>query len=156
MKITARYAFVLSRIVLVGAALLAFGARAEVIDIDNAELARLSAAGVPVIDIRTEGEWKETGVVPGSRLITLFDEQGRADAPAWLAKVKGVAGPEQPVIVICRSGNRTRAASQLLSQQAGYRTVYNVKAGIRAWAGDNRPLVPAATAVATCPAGARC
>jgi rhodanese-related sulfurtransferase len=130
-------------------------AYAEVIDVDNAELARLAAAGVPVIDIRTAGEWQETGVVAGSKLITLFDEQGRAD-PDWLAKVKGVAGPDKPVIVICRSGNRTKAASQLLSGQAGYNTVYNAKAGIRAWAGEGRPLVPAAGAVAACPAGVRC
>lgn len=130
--------------------------RADVVDIDNAELARLSAAGVPVIDIRTEGEWKETGIVPGSRLITLFDERGRADAPAWLEKVKGVARPDQPVIVICRSGNRTRVASQMLTQQAGYAKVYNVKEGIRTWAKEGRPLVPATTAVASCPAGTKC
>lgn len=129
--------------------------RAEIIDIDSAELARLAATGVPVIDIRTEGEWKDTGVVAGSRLITLFDEKGRAD-PAWLDKVKGVAGPEQPVIVICRSGNRTKVASQLLAQDAGYKTVYNAKNGIRGWAGESRPLVPAASAIASCPAGQRC
>lgn len=154
-----RYALVLIRAaaaLVALTALVALPARAEVIDIDNAELARLAAAGVPVIDIRTAGEWQETGIVPGSRLITLFDERGRADAPAWLEQVKGVAQPGQPVIVICRSGNRTRAASQLLSQQAGYKTVYNVKAGIRAWAGEKRPLVPASGAVASCPAGARC
>ncbi len=131
-------------------------ARAEVVDITNAELARLAISGVPVIDIRTEGEWKETGIVPGSRLITLFDEKGRADAPAWLAKVKEVAKPDQPLIIICRSGNRTKMASQLLSQQAGYAKVYNVKDGIRAWAAEGRTLAPATTAVASCPAGARC
>lgn len=129
--------------------------RAEVIDIDNAELARLMAAGVPVIDIRTEGEWKSTGVVPGSQPITLFDERGRVD-PDWLARVKRVAPPEQPVIVICRSGNRTQAASRLLSAQAGYGTVYNVKQGIRAWIAEKRPLAPVDTMLATCPSGARC
>ena len=131
-------------------------ARAEVVDITNAELARLAISGVPVIDIRTEGEWKETGIVRGSGLITLFDEKGRADAPAWLAKVKEVAKPDQPVIVICRSGNRTKMASQLLAQQGGYAKVYNVKDGIRAWAAEGRTLAPATTAVASCPAGARC
>ena len=136
--------------------LLALSARADVVDIDNAGLARLAAAGVPVIDIRTEGEWKESGVIPGSRLLTFVDERGRTDAPAWLAKVQAVAKPDQPVILICRSGNRTRAASHLLSQQAGYQKVYNVKDGIRSWAGDGRPLVAAPTAVASCPAGARC
>lgn len=140
---------------LLAAALFALSTRAEVVDIDNAELARLAAAGVPVIDIRTAGEWKETGIVAGSRLITLFDERGRADAPAWVDKVKGVARPEQPVVLICRSGNRTRAATQLLTQN-GYTKIYNVKDGIRAWAKEGRPLTPAATAIATCPGNAPC
>ncbi len=150
------YANVFIRVLFLLALSLPFFARAEVIDIDNAELARLMATGVPVIDIRTEGEWKDTGVLPGSRLITLFDERGRADAPAWLEKVKEVAKPGQPVIVICRSGNRTQAASRLLTQQGGYATVYNVKDGIRAWTAQGRPLFPPKSAVATCPSGARC
>jgi rhodanese-related sulfurtransferase len=120
------------------------GARADVLNIDNTELARLSASGVAVIDIRTAPEWKETGIVPGSHLFTLFDDKGRADAPSWLDKVKSVAKPEQPVILICRSGNRTRTAAQFLSQQAGYRTVYNVTKGIQAWAKDGRPMAQAA------------
>ena len=128
-------------------------ARAEVIDIDNAELAKLAASGVPVIDIRTAAEWQESGVLAGSRLITLFDERGNADPAAWLKRVQSVAGPQQPVVLICRSGNRTKAASHLLTEQAGYAKVYNVKNGIRAWAMDGRPLVAAA---AECKAGKTC
>ncbi|EXI80146.1 MAG: molybdopterin biosynthesis protein MoeB [Candidatus Accumulibacter sp. BA-94] len=101
------------------ALLLAFTVRAEVVDIDTAELARLRAAGVPVIDIRTASEWRDSGVVEGSKLITYVDDRGRIDHPAWLAKVQEVATRNQPVIVICRSGNRTKAASQFLSEQAG-------------------------------------
>ena len=142
-------------IVSLTAALLAMSAQADIVDIDNAELARLAISGVPVIDIRTEGEWKESGIVPGSRLITLFDEKGRPD-PAWLEKVKGVAKPDQPLIIICRSGNRTKAGSQMLVQQGGYQKVYNVKDGIRGWAKEGRMMSPASTAVATCPAGTRC
>ena len=136
--------------------LAAFGARAEVLDIDNAELARLVAGGVALIDIRTEGEWKESGIVPGSHLITLFDEKGRADPPAWLAKVKAVAKPEQPVILICRTGNRTKPGTQFLSQQAGYKTVYNVSKGIHAWIKEGRPMASTAHAAASCAPGARC
>jgi rhodanese-related sulfurtransferase len=130
--------------------------RAEVIDIDNAETARLLTAGVPVIDIRTVREWQESGILPGSHLLTLVDEQGRADPAAWLKQVQRVARPNQPLIVICRSGNRTRLASQILSEQAGYRTVYNVKNGILAWASEGRRLTPAASAMAACPSGMNC
>jgi rhodanese-related sulfurtransferase len=128
----------------------AFNARADIVDIDNAELASLSAAGIPVIDIRTAPEWKETGIVPGSHLLTYFDERGNADPAAWLKKVKTFAKPGDPVVVICRSGNRTKAASQFLSLQAGYVKVYNVKHGIRDWVREGRPIVSAAPALASC------
>lgn len=130
--------------------LFALAARAEVIDIDNAQLAKLSAAGVPVIDIRTKPEWEQTGIVPGSHLLTFFDERGNADPGAWLNKAQAIAKPNEPVIVICRTGNRTKALSQFLSQRVGYAKVYNVKHGITAWAKEGRPVVSAAPALAAC------
>lgn len=134
----------------------AFAARADIIDIDNAELAKLAASGVPVIDIRTSPEWEETGIVPGSHLLTFFDERGRADPAAWLARARAIAKPGDPLIVICRSGNRTKALSQFLSQQAGYAKVYNARNGIRAWAKEGRPIVSAAPALAACRAAKTC
>ena len=136
--------------------LAALSVRAEVVNIDNTELARLAASGVAVIDIRTAPEWKETGVIPGSRLITFFDENGQSDPQAWLAKLKTVTKPDQPVILICRSGNRTRPATQFLAQQGGYKTVYNAATGIGSWAREGRPLTPATSAMAACAAGTRC
>ncbi|MCM8597540.1 MAG: rhodanese-like domain-containing protein [Candidatus Accumulibacter sp.] len=130
-------------------------AHAEVVEIDPAQVARLSASGVPIIDVRTEGEWKETGVIPGSRLLTFVDERGRSDPPAWLASVQEATKRKQPVILVCRSGKRSRAAGEFLSQQAGYSTVYDLKGGILAWDKEGLPLAPAVTAP-TCPTGARC
>lgn len=137
-------------------ALCALLARAEVINIDNAELAQLIRSGVTVIDIRTQPEWEETGIVPGSRLLTYFDERGRADPAVWLEKLKPLARPGDPVVVICRSGNRTRPVSQLLSQQAGYPRVYNVKKGIKDWIGSGGTVVPAASSIAACRADKTC
>ncbi|UCV02030.1 rhodanese-like domain-containing protein [Dechloromonas denitrificans] len=131
-------------------------AHAEVIDIDNAELARLLKDGVPVIDIRLQSEWEETGIVGGSALLTFFDERGRHNAPAWLEKVAPIAKPNEPVIVICRTGNRTKAVSQFLSQQAGYATVYNVKAGIKGWIASGAPVVPASQSIAACRSAKTC
>ena len=53
-------------------------AQAEVVDIGNDQLKALFKQGTPVVDLRTAGEWRQTGVVKGSQMITLFDEQGRA------------------------------------------------------------------------------
>lgn len=137
-------------------AVAALAVRAEVIDIDNAELAKLAAAGVPVIDIRTRPEWEETGIVKGSHLLTFFDERGKADPATWLDRAKGIAKPGEPVILICRTGNRTKAVSQFLSERVGYAKVYNVKSGIVAWAKEGRPIVSAAPAVSACRAANTC
>jgi rhodanese-related sulfurtransferase len=130
--------------------------RAEVIDIDNAELNRLLKSGVTIIDIRTQPEWEETGIVAGSHLLTFFDDRGRADPAAWLDKVKPFAKPGDPVVVICRSGNRTKAVSQFLSKQAGYATVYNVRDGIKGWLKERNTVVAATSAIAACRAERTC
>ena len=125
-------------------------AHAEVIDIDNAELEKLAKSGVPVIDIRLQSEWEETGIVSGSKLLTFFDENGKADPASWLDKVSPIAKPAQPIIVICRTGNRTKAVSRFLSEQAGYARVYNVKTGIKDWLKNGGTVVPATPSIAAC------
>ena len=146
----------IAKLFLMLAAVAAFGARAEIIDIDNAQLAKLAAEGVPLIDIRTRPEWEETGVIAKSHLLTFFDEKGGADPALWLQRARAIAKPGEALIVICRSGNRTNAVSQFLTQQAGYARVYNVKNGIRAWAKEGRPLTPAAPLIAACRAARTC
>ncbi len=126
------------------ALLLAFAsiaAHADIVDITPADIARLSTGGATLIDVRTRSEWQESGVIAGSQLITLVDEQGRTDAAAWLSKVKQASRPEQAVILICRSGRRSLAGAQLLTQQGGYRKVYNVSGGMGAWLAERRPVV---------------
>ena len=131
-------------------------AHAEIIDIDNAQLAKLMQDGVPVVDIRLQSEWEETGIVSGSKLQTFFNERGQADPASWLDKAKPYAKPNDPIIVICRTGNRTKAVSQFLSQQAGYGKVYNVKAGIKGWIASGGPVVPATQSIAACRAAKTC
>lgn len=131
-------------------------AQAVVIDIDNDELAKLMASGIPVIDVRTAPEWQQTGVVPGSHLLTFFDERGNATPSAWLEKARTIAKSKEPVIVICRSGNRTKAVSQFLSDQVGYAKVYNVKNGIAAWVRDGRTLTPFVSRMSSCGSSNTC
>ena len=134
----------------------AMAVHAEVINIDNAELARLSASGAAVIDIRTAPEWKETGVISGSKLLTFFDEKGQSDPAHWLKQLKSLTKPGQPVVLICRSGNRSRTVAQFMWQQAGYKTVYNVTSGINVWSREGRPVVPSNSPLVTCAAGNGC
>ncbi|MEM7292617.1 MAG: rhodanese-like domain-containing protein [Pseudomonadota bacterium] len=102
-------------------------------NIDNDQLRSLLDAGTPIVDVRTSDEWRETGVISDSHLLTFFDGLGRFDAEAWYAQFEKVAGPETPVILICHSGTRSKVIGFWLSQSLEYHTVYNVSRGIVDW-----------------------
>ena len=81
-----------------------------------------------IIDIRTETEWRQTGIVPGSRCITFFDDFGNYDVDKFLEEYGKVAGKEELVGLICRTGSRTRMVTNFLRQN-GYNAV-NLDGGI--------------------------
>ncbi len=101
-------------------------------EIDNRELASLVADGVTVVDIREPWEWEQTGVIEGSHLITAFDPQGRLE-PDFLPRFASLVGPEDEVVLICRTGNRTSFLASALSEQLGYERIRNVTHGILPW-----------------------
>lgn len=111
----------------------------SVSNVSNAELQDLMAKGVTLVDIRLPEEWQQTGVVEGSKLLTLFEKNGSV-APNFLADLQKMVPADKPVALICRTGNRTRAGTQMLAQ-AGYTQVYNVTRGITGWIGEGKPVV---------------
>ena len=108
-------------------------------NIDNAKLQSLIEQGVRVYDIRRAEEWRETGVIAGSRKLTFVDEKGRL-MPEFASRFQSEVGPGDPVILICRTGSRTRALAGLLSEELGYTRVYNVRDGITGWLREGRAV----------------
>lgn len=110
--------------------------------IGNAKLSELMAQGVTLVDIRTEPEWQQTGVVEGAHTITLFDLSGRPreDFVPRLEALLG--GRDAPVAFICRSGNRSAVAANALTSQLGFEKIYNVSSGMNGWLGEKRPVIP--------------
>ena len=108
-------------------------------NINNSELSKLLEEKVTLVDIRRPEEWKQTGIVPGSNMITLFTSRGGIN-PDFVSQLQKVSSPGKPVILICRTGNRTRAGSTMLVKQLGYKNVYNVTRGITGWIGDKRAV----------------
>ena len=109
-------------------------------NVDNGGLKTLLAQGVPVYDIRRSEEWRSTGVVEGSRKLTYVDAKGRPN-PEFLPRFIIEVGKNDPVVLICRTGNRTDALARELIEKMGYTQVYNVRDGITRWIGDNNPVV---------------
>ncbi|WP_305987053.1 FKBP-type peptidyl-prolyl cis-trans isomerase [Roseibium sp. MMSF_3544] len=118
-------------------------------DIGNEELKAKLAAGATVIDIRRPDEWKQTGVIPGSHLVTFFDASGNVNPEFGAELQKLVASPADEVVFICRTGRRSQVLSEYLSGQAGFTNVVNVKDGIMSWIGDGE-AVAAATLPENC------
>ena len=114
---------------------------AEILQADNAELVKLIEQGVPVVDIRTNTEWRTTGVIKDSHLMTFFDEQGNYDVSAWLAELSSIVAPDEPVAIICLGGSRSMTLSHFLDTKAGYGNVINVTRGIDRWIKDGHPIV---------------
>lgn len=109
-------------------------------NLDNAQLtSMLQQKNVPIYDIRRVDEWRQTGVIKGSKLLTFVDGGGRVK-PRFLEKFTAKVGQNDPVILICRTGNRTDALARHLVEQMGYTQVYNVRNGISRWIGDNQPV----------------
>lgn len=85
-------------------------------------------SGVKIIDIRTEAEWKETGIIKDSILLTFYDEQGNYDPKKFLTEVKTLVKKGEKVAIICRSGSRSIPVANYLGKQ-GYESI-NLKGGI--------------------------
>ena len=105
----------------------------DVIEIGNIELKSLLQKKIPLIDIRRKDEWKSTGIVENSILMTFFDKNGKANTNEWLKELNKIANKNDPVILICRTGRRTGIISKFLSEKVGYRLIYDVTDGITDW-----------------------
>jgi len=109
-------------------------------NIDNQQLISLKSQGIPVYDIRRADEWKQTGTVEGSHRLTFVDDNGRV-MPDFMSKFTQAVGKNDPVILLCRSGNRSDSLARALMEQAGYTKIYNVKNGMNRWLSEGLPVI---------------
>ena len=101
-------------------------AASEVIELSDevtpGTVAELNARGaITVIDVREDWEFAE-GHVPGATLIPLGSLPDRADE----------IPTDKPVVLVCRSGNRSGQAFRFLSGE-GYDNVSNMTGGMNDW-----------------------
>jgi rhodanese-related sulfurtransferase len=84
------------------------------------EAHQMYAEGTFVLDVRTPEEWNEFHA-PDTTLIPLDELASRVDE---LPK-------DQPIVVVCRSGNRSQAGRDILLQ-AGFNAT-SMNGGLNAW-----------------------
>jgi rhodanese-related sulfurtransferase len=84
---------------------------------------RLAAAPAPfVLDVRTPQEYAQDGHIAGSVLIPLQELDQRL----------GELPKDQAIVCVCRSGNRSAQACDLLARQ-GFTQLSNMQGGMNAW-----------------------
>lgn len=109
---------------------------AETLDINNDEINKLMNNNVPIVDIRTSDEWRQTGIVPNSVLLTFFEKDGSYNYETWYRKLGYLIDINKPFILICRSGRRTKLVSKMLNNHLDM-TIYNAENGINSWLKSN-------------------
>ena len=109
-------------------------------NLDNKQLKTMLDKKVPIFDVRRPDEWKQTGIVEGSKLLTFVDGRGQIK-PDFLARFTATVGKDDPVILICRTGNRTSTLARHLVEKMGFTQVYNVRNGITQWIRDGQPTM---------------
>jgi len=107
---------------------------AELKNLSPEQLLDLQQNNALVVDIRTEKEWQATGVIADSYKLQFFDNKGRYDAKKWLEQLKKQRVSEnQPIILVCRSGQRSSMVGSFLTQQAGMDNIYHLQKGMNLW-----------------------
>jgi rhodanese-related sulfurtransferase len=114
----------------------------ELSQVDTAQLIDLrDRQNALIIDIRTPQEWASSGLIPQSYPLTFFDADGRYDMDQWQAKLDKLrSSPDQPVVLVCKSGNRSAKAGQLLTQSQQFKNLYHLQNGITQWVKAGNPV----------------
>ena len=106
---------------------------AEVIDINNREFSNLIEKEIKIIDVRTQNEWKSTGIIKGSSLISLLNKNKKFIFEDWYEIFNNKFGRYKSIVFICASGVRSNYISHLINKKKPDLIIYNLEKGINYW-----------------------
>ena len=109
---------------------------ADIVDVNNKEIIELLNANTPIVDVRRNFEWEQTGVIPNSILLTFFDDEGNYNFDKWYEELSLEVNVNDPIILICRSGNRSKIIAKMMDEKYNNK-FYNAKNGIKSWINAN-------------------
>lgn len=84
---------------------------------------KLLDSGIIVIDIRTQGEWQEGGLIKGAIPITFWYADGSYNVPLFMKLLQEHVKKGEKFALICHVGSRTAEVSAFLSQEYNMQVV---------------------------------
>ncbi len=102
---------------------------------------KMNEGSLALVDVRTEEEWRQTGIAKGATPISMLD-------PEFLAKLAAVqsANPGKTIAFICASGRRSGIVQAELARR-GFEDIYSVYGGTTGsrdapgWIAEGLPVV---------------
>ena len=130
----------ISKIIMILSFLICKFSYADIVAVDNLQVQKLFKSGISIVDIRTKGEWDKTGVIPQSILLTFFDSSGNYDFNKWYADLKKITPNYKSIIIICRSGRRSRLVANMINQKYND-IIYDANNGMNSWIESNLKVI---------------
>ena len=78
---------------------------------------------IKIIDIRTEREWEEMGVISGAYLITFFTENDEYYATSFLKDLNMLIEKDEQFAIISNTASRTKLVSNFLGHKYDYNVI---------------------------------
>lgn len=105
---------------------------ADIQRVEVDEAAELVTEGIQILDVRTQKEWNQ-GHLPNAVRVDFLEE-------GFGEKVLKTLDPTKPVLIYCRSGNRSEKAAKLM-ERLGFTDLKELKPGILGWEKSDKQLV---------------
>ena len=110
-------------------------------ELTTEQLLDAQKSGSVIIDIRSSNEWVETGIIAGAETVTAFSADGKLHRDFRKKFFSLIKSKDTPIVLYCRSGNRSKRLGNVLVNQGNYTNVSHLSKGIIGWQKDGENTI---------------
>jgi len=110
-------------------------------ELTTEQLLDAQKSGSVIIDIRSSNEWVETGIIAGAETVTAFSADGKLHSDFRKKFFSLIKSKDTPIVLYCRSGNRSKRLGNVLVNQGNYTNVSHLSKGIIGWQKDGKNTI---------------
>ena len=101
----------------------------------------IKSNNMKIIDIRTQSEWRDMGIIKNAYLLTFFDEESHYNIKKFTKKLNKIVKKDEQFALISNTSSRTKLVSNLLGHKLKYNVV-NLVGGMEKLIKDGYKVTP--------------